>query len=194
MIRRVAAVGFATLALTLTGTAPAEAAYVEDPAYIGVRFPTANICVDDRTGSIWYYRVRDAVADFNSLSNVRMVRQVGRHACDSYASELILTWRNEGKTGWVGYARIYDDMSWGRTEHGNSTYVHGDVVLRLNSYYWQSYDGWRHILTHEMGHALGLRHTQALTCKSVMAQWPCTSYWLKLSAYDRAALVRIYEQ
>jgi opacity protein-like surface antigen len=199
-------------ALALAGAQAARADdTVSDPNYLGQRFYGTHLCVEDRTrSSTLQGAVRNAAADYNANTVLRVYYKRGTGSCVGYATKydqrIIVIDGYYGKTGWVGKHRHrgrYCDppaginlecANWRQTIAGGWTKVNYRyrVVVLNRSYSYGSW-GWDHIATHEIGHAVGLDHRWD-TCGSVMSQITECKWISYLSTADRRTVNNIYGQ
>lgn len=193
-MRKIAAIFAIVFTMVIGAALPAQAAYVTHDWYWGARWQTTTICVDDRTGTGFSTLVPHVVKDFNDNTILNVVRQTGRYACDKYPQEVVLVKSYYGKTGWVGRL-VWPNLVWGKTPKGNSTWLFkSPTTVQLNLSYYNSYTGWDHVVTHELGHALGaLTHPKG-TCNSVMSQVAGCTWRSYLTTLDRQAINSIYSQ
>lgn len=144
--------------------------------YWGARWPDTDICVQNQiTDRTIVEGVRAAINDYKTKTDFHMPYFGSSTCTDSYDQVVYVQAGNYGETGWVGMMVHNRQYHWGRTDNGNWTYLFdGPLYLKFNTYY-NTYDtigDWQRVAVHEIGHTLGLTHTDH-TCYSVMSL--CTS-------------------
>jgi len=196
-MRKFIVVFLTLLALVLPASANANhGTYVTYPSTAGdwgTRWQGKTMCVEDHTPSngLRVY-VLPAVRDWNSNTDLAIWYKRDVNGCSAYSQKIIVVQGNWGKTGWVGIVVGWENIRWGRTAAGHYTWMYnGPLTIRLNTYYQNTPGGWDHIITHELGHSLGMGHV-TWSCQSVMANcaaWPTQTLWR-----DRSYINYIYAQ
>ena len=175
----IVATGLAAFAVALLGLAmpsPAQAA----PAHA---WSATTVCVESRVGSEW--GVRSALRSWNELDNGPTF--VLEDSCADHDATVTVTYLNANNryTGWT---------KWYWDESGHI--VHADVTVnpqRIKAFAAQDRSCQRqHTMTHEFGHALGLRHYTHSRAGSVMSYLAWERLCGGLSAHDQADFAHLY--
>ena len=171
--------GLAAFAVALLGPsvpAPAEAA----PAHA---WDATTVCVESHVGSPW--GVRSALRTWNQLDGGPTF--VLEDSCTDYVDTVTVSYldANDRYTGWTKWY-------WDTSGH----IVHADVTVnphRIKAFATRDRSCQRqHTMTHEFGHALGLRHYPHSHAGSVMSYLGWQRHCGGLSAHDRADYGHLY--
>lgn len=168
-MQKLTSVAVLTLVLLFVQTLTADAALA--PA----RWRYSTVCVEDRTGSRWTM-VDDAVRRYNTHPDLAVAY---RRNCSGFRQVVKVYAGWYGKTGWAGQAQL----AW------SGGYFVSPMKIKLNNTYAYR-DSWRvrlHIVSHELGHTLGLGHTHRRD--SVMGPDPQVGF---ATPFDFAELERRY--
>jgi hypothetical protein len=189
MIRRLTLALALLVGVAVAAPTSAQAGYVFDiDDFAGIGFQYRTVCLDMRTPSGFRVLEREVAAEFDTRTDLIVFREYGPTACDNPATnppgqQVIVEVGAYGKTGWVGLTttlkRRYGDDG---TDDGAYFWLVRRIQLNLS--YTNNYGGWDHILTHEMAHAVSLKH-RLDTCASVVTQRSGCTYWYRyLTATD----------
>lgn len=139
--------------------------------YNGWPAVTAPLCLEDHTGG---FPVREAAAEFAGLVDV-----VVADDCAGYASRVWVITRTSEES-WAGW---YNSPN---AERAGAALI----SLNLSQAYRLDTHGWRMLLVHEIGHALGLEHPPAHV-DSVMEPTGYDDHY-GLTPTDRSQLQELY--
>jgi predicted Zn-dependent protease len=173
------ATGFVVLVITGVNIAVADHAQALPTHAWG----TSTVCVESHVGSEW--GVRTAIRRWNQV--VGGPRFVLEKTCTDYDDTVTVDYRNSGDrfTGWT---------TWYWDETGQL--IHADVTVnsqRIEAFATQEQSCQRkHTMTHELGHALGLRHYPRSHAGSVMSYLGWKRLCGGLTAHDRADYHQLY--
>ncbi len=143
----------------------------------------ATVCVESHVGSPW--GVRTAIRRWNRLDGGPTF--VLQASCADYDGTVTVRYRSasDSYTGWT---------TWFWDTSGALT--HADVTVnprRIRAFASQDRSCQRsHTMTHELGHALGLRHYPHSHAGSVMSYLGWQRLCGGLAAHDRADFARLY--
>jgi predicted Zn-dependent protease len=171
-------VAFAVALVSLGVASPAQA----DPTHAWST-NTGTVCVESHIGSEW--GVRTAIHRWNQV--VGGPAFVLEKTCTNYDDTVTVRYQSSGDryTGWTTWY-------WDATGH----LVHADVTVnpdRIKAFASQDQACQRsHTMTHELGHALGLRHYPHSHAGSVMSYLGWKRHCGGLSAHDRADYAQLY--
>ena len=177
--RRIFSTAVAAFAVALLGPAmpsPAQAA----PAHA---WGAATVCVESQVGSEW--RLRGALRTWNELDGGPTF--VLADGCTDYDATVTVSYlkADDRYTGWTKWY-------WDETGH----IVHADVTVnpqRIKAFASQDRSCQRrHTMTHELGHALGLRHYPHSRSGSAMSYLGWDRLCGGLSADDKADFAQLY--
>ena len=169
-------VAFAVALLGLAVPSPARAT----PTHA---WSDTTVCVESHVGSEW--GVRSALRDWNELDGGPTF--VLADSCTDYDGTVTVRYlnANDRYTGWT-------EWFWDETGH----IVHADVTVnpqRIKAFASQDRSCQRqHTMTHELGHALGLRHYPHAHAGSAMSYLGWDRLCGGLSAHDRADFADLY--
>lgn len=167
---------FATALLGLAVPSPAQAA----PANA---WSATTVCVESHVGSEW--GVRSALGTWNEIDGGPTF--VLEDSCTDYDAIVTVSYLNANNR-YTGWTKWY----WDETGH----IVHADVTVnpqRIKAFASQDRSCQRqHTMTHEFGHALGLRHYTHSRAGSVMSYLGWDRLCGGLTAHDRAHFARLY--
>jgi hypothetical protein len=167
---------FAVALLGLAAPSPAQAAPVHT-------WSATTVCVESHVGSAW--GVRSAIRTWNEA-------EVGptfvlEDSCTDYDATVTVSYltANNRYTGWTKWY-------WDETGY----IVHADVTVnpqRIKAFATEDRSCQRqHTMTHEFGHALGLRHHTHSHAGSVMSYLGWDRLCGGLTAHDLADLAQLY--
>jgi hypothetical protein len=158
--------------------APAQAA--ASTAHV---WATSTVCVESHVGAEW--DVRGAVRRWNRLDGGPTF--VLEHSCADYAGSVTVRYLSS-ESRYTGWSKWYWDAS--------GHIVHADVTVnprRIIAFAPQQRSCQRkHTTTHELGHALGLRHYPHTHAGSVMSYLGWQRRCGGLSAHDGADYHELY--
>lgn len=142
-----------------------------------------TVCVESHVGSEW--RVRGAIRRWNELeSGPTFVLEV---SCPDYDNTVTVSYRNANDR-FSGWTHWYWDAT--------GDLVHADVTVnphRIKAFAGQDRSCQRqHTMTHELGHALGLRHYPRSHAGSAMSYLGWKRHCGGLSAHDTADHAHLY--
>lgn len=162
------------------------AAGVAKADYYGARWRGTSICVQNQVDSpAIRQEVATAVRDLRENTVLHVVNY-GSSSCTAagYKQIINVVDANYGRGGWAG-TTAFGGFDWGQTAKGKWTwFMRSGVTVQLNTSYSHSALQWRHIATHELGHAVGLAHLTD-TCQSVMSTRAGCEWKTKLHDRDR---------
>jgi len=177
------ATGLSVLAVPVVGLAvPTPAAASPAEAAPAHAWSATEVCVESHVGSEW--GVRKALRTWNELDGPTFVLA---DSCTTYEDTVTVRYlkRDDRYTGWTTWY-------WDATGH----IVHADVTVnpqRIKAFASDEQGCQRqHTMTHELGHALGLRHYPHSHPGSVMSYVGWERHCGGLSAHDRDDYARLY--
>jgi hypothetical protein len=175
-----AATSLAALAVALLGVAAPAPARAAAPSHT---WSVPTVCVESHVDASW--GVRTALRTWNALDGGPTL--VLRDSCAGEEDVVTVRYRN-AHDRYTGWTRWYWD--------GTGSLVHADVTVnpqRVEAFAKQDRACQRqHTTTHELGHALGLRHYLHSHAGSVMSYLGWERLCGGLSADDRAAYAQLY--
>lgn len=152
-------------------------------AETGHAWSASTVCVESHVGSEW--GVRTAIRRWNQLEGGPTF--VLEEDCAAYDGTVTVRYRsaNDRYTGWTKWY-------W----NASGSLVHADVTVnphRIKAFASQDQTCQRrHTMTHEFGHALGLRHYPRSHSGSVMSYLGWKRLCGGLAAHDRADYAQLY--
>ncbi len=177
--RSIAKTGLAVLGLALVGLVLPSSAHAA-PSHA---WSDTTVCVESHVGPEW--GVLTTLRTWNKLDGGPTF--VLEASCADYDHTVTVSYRNadDRYTGWTKWY-------WDETGH----IVHADVTVnpqRIKAFASDDRSCQRqHTMTHEFGHALGLRHYPHSHAGSVMSYLGWERLCGGLSAHDRADQARLY--
>ena len=179
--RLAVALATAAAAVVVGLAAPSPAQAEEEAGHVWTAGTT--VCVESHVGPEW--GVRAAVRQWNRLDGGPTF--VLAKSCADYDGTVTVSYRSarDSYTGWT---------TWFWDETGALT--HADVTVnpyRIKAFASQEQSCQRrHTMTHELGHALGLRHYPHSHAGSVMSYLGWQRLCGKLAAHDQADYSQLY--
>jgi hypothetical protein len=175
------------------GHTPSATAQSAAPYHWARKKPHFRLRIGNNVAGDWNRYLRGALEEWNQGETVTLVEVDGAtdpQYCDPVAGTVqVCDWWYGTQTGWLGLTRIYFNAS--------GDHIDAATVLLNNSFLYAPQSPYnndaarRHTICHELGHTLGLDHSETTSCVND-SQYAVFNYLTAIND-DFRQLRRIYE-